>query len=194
MEADALSCGWRGCRRGADIDEREVIASRRGRAIERATNWSTAARAAAMAADASDRIVSDPYTKGRSGDRARLACSESARHVVCDAEQNVSCDCGMLSTVPWGVVRSALHVGRREGDAVWHQRSDRRIPPPRTVVKLSHHGCHHAYGSRPGRRPGRHAKAKFASCAQTPSRSVGPAPAGSERSAEPWTASSTAPH
>ena len=39
MEADALSCGWRGCRRGADIDEREVIASRRGRAVERATDW-----------------------------------------------------------------------------------------------------------------------------------------------------------
>jgi hypothetical protein len=43
----------------------------------------------------------------------------------------------MLSTVPWGVVRSALHVGRREGDAVWHRRSDRRIPPRRTVVKRS---------------------------------------------------------
>ena len=39
MEADALSCGWRGCRRGADIDEREVIASRRGRAVECATDW-----------------------------------------------------------------------------------------------------------------------------------------------------------
>jgi hypothetical protein len=34
-EADALSSEWRGCRRCADIDEREVIASRRGRAIER---------------------------------------------------------------------------------------------------------------------------------------------------------------
>ena len=43
----------------------------------------------------------------------------------------------MLSTVPWGVVRSALHVGRREGDAVWHRRSDRRIPPHETVVKRS---------------------------------------------------------
>jgi len=38
-EADALSFWWRGCRRCADIDEREVIASRRGRAVERATDW-----------------------------------------------------------------------------------------------------------------------------------------------------------
>jgi hypothetical protein len=38
-EADALSSGWRECRRCADIDEREVIASRRGRAGERATDW-----------------------------------------------------------------------------------------------------------------------------------------------------------
>ncbi len=47
----------------------------------------------------------------------------------------------MLPIVPWGVDRSALHVGRREGDAVWHRRSDRRIPPRETVVKLSHHEC-----------------------------------------------------
>ena len=38
MEADALSCGWRACRRGADIAEREVIASRRGRVVARATD------------------------------------------------------------------------------------------------------------------------------------------------------------
>jgi methylphosphotriester-DNA--protein-cysteine methyltransferase len=38
-QADALSSGWRGCRRCADIDEREVIASRRGRVVERATDW-----------------------------------------------------------------------------------------------------------------------------------------------------------
>ena len=38
-QADALSSGWRGCRRCADIDEREVIASRRGRAGECATDW-----------------------------------------------------------------------------------------------------------------------------------------------------------
>jgi hypothetical protein len=37
-QADALSCGWCGCRRCADIDEREVIASRRGRAGECATD------------------------------------------------------------------------------------------------------------------------------------------------------------
>ena len=37
MEADALSCGWRGCWRGANIDEREDIASRRGRVVARAT-------------------------------------------------------------------------------------------------------------------------------------------------------------
>src|SRR5436190_693933 len=43
----------------------------------------------------------------------------------------------MLLIVPWGVDRSALHVGRREGDAVWYRRSDRRIPPRESVVKLS---------------------------------------------------------
>ena len=43
----------------------------------------------------------------------------------------------MLSIVPWGTRRSALHVGRREGDAVRHRRSDRRRPPRETVVKCS---------------------------------------------------------
>ena len=36
-------------------------------------------------------------------------------------------------------------------------------------------------GSRPARNAGRHVRAKFASCAQTPSRSAGPAPRGPQR-------------
>ena len=83
----------------------------------------------------------------------------------------------MLSTVPWGVVRSALHVGRREGDAVWHRRSDRRIPPRETVVKRSVITCQSSRTCAAGQHAdaGRHVRAKFASCAQTPSRSAGPA-------------------
>jgi hypothetical protein len=42
----------------------------------------------------------------------------------------------MLSTVPKGVVRSGLHIGRCEGDAEWHRRSHFRIPPRETVVKI----------------------------------------------------------
>ena len=92
--------------------------------------------------------------------------------------RTVCCDCEMLSTVPWGVVRSALHVGRREGDAVWHRRSDRRIPPCETVVKRLVITVITNVGSRPARNAGRHVRAKFASCAQTPSRSAGPARSG----------------
>ena len=145
------------------------------------------------------RVVSEPHSEGRNGDRARLACSESARHVVCDAEQNVCGDERCCGPCPGAPVRSALHIGRREGDAVWHQRSDRRIPPRETVVKRSFMNsfmnvsvtrtC--AAGQHTD--AGRHVRAKFASCAQTPSRSAGPARAGSERSGEPCTASSTAP-
>ena len=47
----------------------------------------------------------------------------------------------MRSTVPWGAGRSALHIGRREGDAVWHRRSDRRIPRRETVVNLNRIAC-----------------------------------------------------
>jgi hypothetical protein len=81
-EADALSSGWRGCRRCTDINEREVLASRRGRAIERdrLVNGSTC-----RCCDGSAPVncgVSEPHSEGRSGDRERLACSESAWHFV----------------------------------------------------------------------------------------------------------------
>ena len=82
VEADALSCGWRGCRRDADIDEREDIASRRGRSVVRATDCE---RLRVLQRDGSGRVnrtVSEPRSEGRNGDRARLACSEQARHVV----------------------------------------------------------------------------------------------------------------
>ena len=55
---------WRGRRRGADVDEREVIASRRGRAVEGATDWQTAVR------KRRSRIVSEPCGDGRDADRA----------------------------------------------------------------------------------------------------------------------------
>ena len=80
-EADALSSGWRGCRRCADIDEREVIASRRGRAVE--SRDRSVDGCASSSCDGSGRVsrtVSEPHNEGRNGDRARLACSGSARH------------------------------------------------------------------------------------------------------------------
>lgn len=45
-----------------------------------------------------------------------------------------------LLIVPWGSGRSALHIGRREGDAVWHRRSDRRIALRGAAVKLDRTG------------------------------------------------------
>ena len=59
----------------------------------------------------------------------------------CDAEQNTLCRSGCCRRVPWGVGRSALHIGRREEDAVRHQRSEPRITPTETVVKLSRPEC-----------------------------------------------------
>src|SRR3954469_23111476 len=89
------------------------------------------------------RIVSDARSEGRNGDRARLACSESAGHVVRTPSRTFVVTREMLSTVPWGVGRSALHVGRREGDAMWHRQSDYRITPLGTLVKLC--GSRHAW-------------------------------------------------
>ena len=92
-----------------------------------------------------NRVVGEPHSEGRNGDRAGLACSESARHCVRRRAERLVVSERCCRPCPWGVVRSALQVGRREGDAVWHRRSDFRIPPPRTVVKLSHCGCHHEH-------------------------------------------------
>ena len=87
-EADALSSGWRGCRRCADIDEREVIASRRGRAIERDRLVNGSACSCYDSSGRVNRTVSEPHSEGRNGDRARLACSGSTRHSVrCRAER-----------------------------------------------------------------------------------------------------------
>jgi hypothetical protein len=73
---------------------------------------------------------------GRDGDRARLACSESARH-LCDAgaEHSVVIQ-GCCRPCLWGVVRSALHIGRCEGDAMGHQRDEDRIAPGEINVNL----------------------------------------------------------
>ena len=52
-EADALSSGWRGCRRFADIDEREVMPRVVVARLKRDRLVNGCACAAAMAADAS---------------------------------------------------------------------------------------------------------------------------------------------
>jgi hypothetical protein len=51
------------------------------------------------------------------------------RGTLCDAESNAAFGLGCCRSCPGGGGRSALHIGRCEGDAVWHQRSDRRLPP-----------------------------------------------------------------
>ena len=69
-EAEALSYGWRGCRRCADIDEREVITSRRGRMMDSATDCERprvrVLRFAVIAPGRLQRAMHD----GRDGDRA----------------------------------------------------------------------------------------------------------------------------
>ena len=74
------------------------------------------------------RVVTRQRNMRRASMRWRLPRSRDARVSgarctwVRRACRNNQWDSGMLSTVPWGVGRSALHVGRREGGAVWHQR------------------------------------------------------------------------
>ena len=141
MEADALSSGWRGCRRCADIDEREVIASRRGRAIERDRLVNGSACSCYDSSGRVNRTVSEPHSEGRCGDRARLARSESARHFCATPSRTFAVIERCCRSCPGASVRLALHVGRREGDAVWHRRSDCRIAQPEFVVNSVSADC-----------------------------------------------------
>ena len=128
--------------------------------------------------------------EGRDGDRARLACSESARHAVRCRRRTFGCDSGMLSTVPWGVVRSALHIGRCEGDAVGHQRSDRRIAPIRNDRQLGVPMSMRTAPQQASTRPSR--KLPTTSCAQAPSMPEGRAERAVEAQRRALTAPSTA--
>jgi hypothetical protein len=54
---------------------------------------------------------------------------ESAMHAWCIAWSNTVCESGYCRSCPGAPVGQRFHVGRRGGDAVWHRRSDLRIPP-----------------------------------------------------------------
>jgi hypothetical protein len=188
-------CHWRRCGRLADIDPQErslravVVRLSRSAHLERSVRRRGVCAATGDAPyDQRTRVTETPrrYAPGVCWSDARsLGRTSTARCVV--RERAVGTPECRLERAPHAV------CAMRRG-VVEHRRDIRRILPPwnrcqtQPSLIVNHLRC-----VRPDscRRPSR--KRGSQSWAQAPSRSAGPASAGSERSEEPCTAPSTAP-